>query len=143
MSESRRVCTHWHAYSRDQFPHIRRCIDENKWYLSEVAGRDVGYEVAEAHFVDNHLNRVAAEFRRDYCVTRCAGRDHCTMASLVDDLNRCWAEKEIERKAAVRPRDLTACLPVSAGSGDAEASASPGAAPAVAEQTPQPLVAEP
>ncbi len=91
MSEHQDACLFWVQFAQAQVELLRRCIDENKWYLSQRAGYDVGHHVAEADFTRNHADRVAAEFRQDFCQKRCTGRELCRVSALVDDLNRFWA----------------------------------------------------
>lgn len=90
MSEHHRTCAHFPHYAGEQLRHLQHCIDENKWYLSEKAGRDVGPAVAEKDFVERHLDRVAADFRERYCRERCSGRQQCSLSALVGELNRRW-----------------------------------------------------
>ena len=111
MSEQQDACPFWVQFTHEQVELLRRCIDENKWYLSQKAGFDVGRPVAEADFVRNHANRVAADFRREFCQTRCTGRELCRLAALVGDLNRFWTEAGVGRKR--QDRAQVACLPSS------------------------------
>jgi len=64
-------------YMQVQIPAMKDAIREDKWYLSENAGHDVGDEAAKRDFVDNWLDVWAAEFRRDYCSGRCEHRECC------------------------------------------------------------------
>ncbi len=64
-----------------QLRRLEAAIDENKWYLSERAGYDVGYEAAEEDFRRRHLEQFAREFRMRYCLGLCPGRDRCEMAA--------------------------------------------------------------
>jgi hypothetical protein len=56
---------------------IRRCIEEDKWYLSEKAGRDVGWEAAYDHFMKTFVAGFAAGFRACYCGMICPMRQQC------------------------------------------------------------------
>jgi hypothetical protein len=112
-------------------------VDENKWYMSERAGRDVGLAAAEADFVENHAWRVAGEFRRGFCTERCGDRQACPVPAMVDDLNRFWSQ------ARTRP-DQPPALAAPGAVEDAEAclaSERPSEGPAepVAKQAPQPV----
>jgi hypothetical protein len=91
MSEHQDECPLWVHFAREQVELLRRCIDEHKWYLSQQAGYDVGRHVAEADFTRTHADRVAAEFRQEFCQRRCGRRDLCRRAARVGDLNRFWA----------------------------------------------------
>jgi len=91
MSEQQSTCRHFARYNREQVQHIRSCIDENKWYLSEKAGHDVGPAAAECDFVKHHAIRVAADFRRGFCKDRCSDRHQCSLAKGVDGMNGHWA----------------------------------------------------
>jgi len=44
-----------------------KAISEHKWYLSEQAGYDVGYQFAEQNFIENILPTFANDFRARYC----------------------------------------------------------------------------
>ena len=55
---------------------MAEAIDEDKWYLSERAGHDVGYSVAELHFIDHFLCAFAHSFRINYCL-HCRNSVHC------------------------------------------------------------------
>ena len=74
--------------------YMEQAIDENKWYLSEAAGRDVGPMVAEMDFHHSHLPRVAATFRSLHCTGLCPARAQCELAPLVPLLNESWAERQ-------------------------------------------------
>jgi hypothetical protein len=64
---------------------IAEAIDEDKWYLSERAGRDVGYRIAELHFIDHFLCTFARGFRVDYC-KHCRNSAHCEVQPREDML---------------------------------------------------------
>lgn len=63
---------------------LRRAIDKEKWYLSEQAGHDVGFEVAADHFFGHHLDGFARQFRVNYCRIECPARERCRLAPYVD-----------------------------------------------------------
>ena len=60
-------------------------LSVHKWFLSEVAGRDVGLEAALKDFVENgHAARVREVYNGpnfehvvDYCNSNCVGIDNC------------------------------------------------------------------
>lgn len=66
---------------------LRQALDENKWYLSERAGRDVGHDRAMDDFFEAHLDRVAHEFRLRFCRTLCQARGECELARGVEHLS--------------------------------------------------------
>ncbi len=90
MSENSAVCREFPTFAREQLTHLRGCIDEHKWYLSERAGHDVGLARAEADFMDVHVERVAKEFRQKFCGECCALREQCSVTDIIDELNRRW-----------------------------------------------------
>jgi hypothetical protein len=102
MSESPGACLCWTNYMGAQVERLRCCIDENKWYLSQKAGYDVGHGVAEVDFVHNHADRVAAEFRLDFCRWRCVRRAACRIAAMLDDVNRPWTDGDVRRRLECR-----------------------------------------
>ena len=59
---------------------IQKSIEEDKWYLSEQAGHDVGWQAAEEHFIKTYLNGFAAGFRASYCGFVCYHRHNCLLA---------------------------------------------------------------
>lgn len=63
-----------------------RAIDENKWYLSERAGCDVGHDAAVDDFCGRHLDAFAQLFRVSYCRRECVERESCGLVGRVDSL---------------------------------------------------------
>lgn len=57
---------------------LLKAIEENKWYLSEQAGRDVGWDIARQHFYENYLDEVSSAFRRQYCAAACRQQGGCS-----------------------------------------------------------------
>jgi hypothetical protein len=78
-------CQNLRDYLARQRSHLQRAIDENKWYLSERHGRDVGLTIAKSDFLDNHLDRVTHDFRIHFCQTACEKRTACPV---VDGIHR-------------------------------------------------------
>ncbi|NOY80417.1 MAG: hypothetical protein GXP31_05350 [Kiritimatiellaeota bacterium] len=74
-------CPFFQVFMEAQLRRLEAAIAENKWYLSERAGFDVGYEAAEEDFRRHHLARFAREFRVRYCLGTCPGRNYCEMAA--------------------------------------------------------------
>jgi hypothetical protein len=66
------------AYERLQ---LDRAITEHKWYLSERAGYDVGYQAAEQSFAENYLLEFAYAFRAKYC-EQCQSPTRCGALNL-------------------------------------------------------------
>jgi len=89
-----RVCLMPKMFAFLQKCYLEQAIDENKWYLSEAAGRDVGSLVAEIDFHEIHLPRVAAKFRSHHCTGMCPAKDQCELAPLVPLLNESWAKPQ-------------------------------------------------
>lgn len=56
---------------------IERSIAEHKWYLSEKAGKDVGWEAASQSFFNTYFAGFAAGFRVSYCTLVCPNRQEC------------------------------------------------------------------
>lgn len=141
MSDSQARCVRSQDYSRAQVADLRQHVEKHKYYRSEDAGRDIGEAAAWDDFAEHHLPRVAAEFREDYCTRRCEGRHACTVPARVVALNRAWAEKEAERRAAQPARDLGVCLPKTVVTPAAPPAQPAPSAPAAQEQA-QPLAAD-
>lgn len=59
---------------------IKHSIEEDKWYLSEKAGYDVGWKIAEDHFIQTYLMGFAAGFRSSFCGFVCPKRFDCVIA---------------------------------------------------------------
>jgi hypothetical protein len=70
-------CEHFKEFMDIQKNTIEKSIDENKWYLSEKAGHDVGWTEAEIDFIITHLNDVAKRFRENFCGKICKFRENC------------------------------------------------------------------
>ena len=70
-------CKNFRGSMEAQMRDLRDAIEEDKWYLSEKEGHDVGISQAEKHFVDSFIERWAANWRRVWCNERCPFRDGC------------------------------------------------------------------
>jgi len=79
-------CQNLRAYLMAQREHLRRAIEEHKWYLSERAGYDVGWEAAKNDFYRTHLDRVAQEFRVRYCRAYCVLKSDCSLVRDVESI---------------------------------------------------------
>ncbi len=78
-------CQNLSRYLSIQRDHLRRAIDENKWYLSERQGHDVGLAAAKHDFLEHHLDHVTHDFRMRFCRSACEKRTGC---ALVDAVHR-------------------------------------------------------
>ncbi|MCK5805435.1 MAG: hypothetical protein KAI66_21570 [Lentisphaeria bacterium] len=83
-------CKNWVMFIQRQMQWLREAIDENKWYMSERAGHDVGWEAAERDFNIHHLNRVGNEFRIAYCTVECPKIPICLFQDDIPGLSRRW-----------------------------------------------------
>ncbi len=81
-----RECKFFHHYMMEQRVHLEKAIDEDKWYLSEREGRDVGYDRAVRNFCSQHLDRFAHGFRLRFCREVCPGRTACELAETVEEM---------------------------------------------------------
>ena len=71
-------CVEPHFF-QSQAEYLRKCIEEHKWYLSERAHKDVGWEVAQKDFLDVFFQGFTAGFRASYCGMVCKHRDNCVI----------------------------------------------------------------
>ncbi len=78
-------CKHFAEYMALQQRELRIALDENKWYLSERAGYDVGMAVALDDFCRYHLDRFAHEFRIRFCGRVCPARQSCAGARRLNE----------------------------------------------------------
>ena len=60
-------CHHFADFLASERRRLSQAISENKWYLSERAGHDMGYRAAQLHFIDHFLPSFAHAFRMEYC----------------------------------------------------------------------------
>jgi hypothetical protein len=59
---------------------LQKSIQEDKWYMSEREGKDVGWEAAEQHFFQTYFAGFAAGFKAAYCALTCPNRNNCQQA---------------------------------------------------------------
>ena len=64
-------------FFQEQARILNRCIEEHKWYLSEKAHHDVGWDAATNSFCEKYLQGFAAGFRACYCGLVCPNRGQC------------------------------------------------------------------
>ena len=62
-----------------QAERMRAAIDEDKWLLSERAGKDVGSVAAEQDFMKRFLKGCAVDWRREFCGAICSHRNECAL----------------------------------------------------------------
>ena len=74
-------CKGLRALSTWNVGHLVEAIEENKWYLSEQQGYDVGFSTAELDFLNHHSDTWGAKWRVIYCGTVCELRDGCELGS--------------------------------------------------------------
>lgn len=72
-------CEGFAALMEWQAVRMEEAITEDKWFLSEQAGHDVGKKTAGTHFEAKHLTRCATSWRVLYCGTLCEHRETCLL----------------------------------------------------------------
>lgn len=78
-SSPKLYCKNFGGFMRTEKDALYQAINEDKWYLSERAGYDVGWDYAKRHFVMNYLNGFAERYRAEFCEKRCSYRDSCDL----------------------------------------------------------------
>ncbi len=68
------------SFFSEQAKILRKSIEEDKWYLSEREGHDVGWAAAESHFFRTYFSGFAAGFKACYCSLTCPLRRNCDLA---------------------------------------------------------------
>jgi len=71
------ACSAFELAIRTQRQELRQAIDEDKWYLSERAGGDVGFRKAEEHFLRDFIEKWSMKWRNEWCAGRCPHRGQC------------------------------------------------------------------
>jgi hypothetical protein len=82
-----KTCEGFDQLMKWQASQMAKAIEEDRWYLSEKGGVDVGFKTAEKHFREEHLDRCATDWRRRYCGVLCECKAGC-------ELGRAMLEKE-------------------------------------------------
>jgi hypothetical protein len=59
---------------------LQKSISEDKWFLSEQYGYDVGWDAAQEHFLKTYASGFAAGFKAAYCALVCPHRHDCDQA---------------------------------------------------------------
>ncbi|MCF7854821.1 MAG: DUF4032 domain-containing protein [Candidatus Pacebacteria bacterium] len=73
-------CKGFDDYMAEQKRHFCEAVEEEKWYLSERAGTDVGFEEAMNSFLEHHVDDFAHTFRVRFCREQCPYRETCELA---------------------------------------------------------------
>ncbi|VGO14775.1 hypothetical protein PDESU_03344 [Pontiella desulfatans] len=79
---------------------LKDAIDEDKWLLSERAGRDVGLPFATADFERRHLRTCAISWRIMYCGSICDHRDGCDIGKRMVARDKARQEETTESTTA-------------------------------------------
>ena len=87
-------CKDFNELMQWQRERMREAIDEDKWYLSEQAGNDVGSHAAATDFTQQHLPRCAVDWREVYCGTICKYRHSCELGAAMIRKHKPENEKE-------------------------------------------------
>ena len=80
------VCREFRKFTQWQVRRMRAAIDVTKWCASEFSGHDVGFHAAEQEFLERYQERLAKEWRLEYCNNICACRDDCELADAFEAL---------------------------------------------------------
>jgi hypothetical protein len=79
-------CPEFSRYMEEFRRRLRHALDENKWYLSERNGHDVGEKIATQDFLEHHFDSFAGELRASFCEHTCARQKNCPLALFVRSL---------------------------------------------------------
>jgi hypothetical protein len=79
---------------------LKRCIEEEKWFLSEKAGFDVGFEAAEKSFILKYFKGFAATWRVIYCGLVCPLRHECIIGNKYCEKNNDKQGNDIRNKTS-------------------------------------------
>ena len=79
-------CPEFSRYMEEFRRRLRQALDENKWYMSERQGRDVGEQTATQDFLQNHFDQFAADVRTRFCEHQCARQKNCPLAVFIRSL---------------------------------------------------------
>lgn len=84
---------------------LRHALDENKWFLSERVGHDVGEKHATEDFLKHHFDQFAEEIRAKFCEHQCALQKNCPLAVFTRSLPA--TAKALEKHAGKLARTET------------------------------------
>ena len=73
------VCTHLKELLDAERPELKKEIERNKYYLSQKAYCDVGWEEAEKDFIEYYLRTWTAGFKAAYCNYCCPDAEDCNL----------------------------------------------------------------
>ena len=76
-------CPEFSRYMEEFRQRLRHALDENKWFLSERSGRDVGEETATRDFLEHHFDKFAGEVRARFCEHTCSHQKNCPLALFI------------------------------------------------------------
>jgi hypothetical protein len=79
-------CEEFSRYMEEFRQRLRKAIEENKWYMSERIGHDVGEQRATEDFLKNHFDPFAREMRASFCEHRCTKQKNCPLAAFIRSL---------------------------------------------------------
>ncbi|MFO7535932.1 MAG: hypothetical protein R6X19_09690 [Kiritimatiellia bacterium] len=79
-------CPEFSHYMREFRNRLKHALDENKWYLSEQEGHDVGEQSATQDFLQRHFDRFAEEIRTRFCEHQCARQKECPLSLFIRSL---------------------------------------------------------
>jgi hypothetical protein len=79
-------CPEFSRYMEEFRKRLRHALDENKWFLSEQSGHDVGEKAATQDFLERHFDRFAGEVRASFCEHTCARQKNCPLAVFIRSL---------------------------------------------------------
>jgi hypothetical protein len=77
------ACPEFSRYMGEFRKRLHYALDENKWFLSERVGRDVGEQAATEDFLQHHFDRFAGEIRGRFCQHECGRHANCPLASFL------------------------------------------------------------
>ena len=70
-------CTQLEKLLVEECIDLQKEIDKNKYYLSEKAGKDVGWKCAEKDFIEKFLNAWASGYKKCFCHLVCPDNNDC------------------------------------------------------------------
>ncbi len=82
-ASSQAACPEFSRYMAEFRKHLHQALAENKWFLSERVGRDVGENAATEDFLQHHFDRFAEEVRARFCQGECGRHANCPLALFI------------------------------------------------------------
>ncbi len=77
-----RGCQGFRSLKMWQVAQYRRAVEENKWYLSERCGHEVGWYEAEQDFLQHGYYGLAGPWREYYCQHVCEFGEICALGAM-------------------------------------------------------------